>query len=312
MKNTYFLRSIVKYCIYFCLLLIPNFTCAAEKDVKASVVVAAQVPSRVCSQYSSFTTNVSKVLADGSQKAIFTAKIYDCDQKPYSSVPLKITSNRGEIDKINFLKADGSIATRGSGLGISAASDENGFAFFAVFSRVPGEATFNLIADGEITIGTLKVKFLPLPREQSVIISVEVPKIISPSGKITIFNPGKLDIDEENLVNLTSEFVIPIWIFYLILFSILTNFLFFAVILILLLRLKKWQKLEINTLQEEKNLLSEEASAVEKIAEAHNQQANPSETLQSNSSNYLDLKNNYQANPSAITDNSVDNSTGNY
>lgn len=238
-----------------------------EPEVKAAVSVSATVPSKVCPQYSSLAVNVTEILADDSQKAIITVKAMDCANRALPDVPLTITSNRGAIDKINFVDENGNVLELGDGTGVDGVTDENGFAFFQTFSNVPGKTTYTVMADGTVTVGQQEVTFLPLPFPKNVVVVAEVPAVISPSGLVTIFAPKDQDIDDDSLVNLTMELRIPVWVFYLSILLTVANLAMFAIILVLSLRIHKLQKVEIADLEAEKALLEKEEAEIEKIAD---------------------------------------------
>lgn len=247
--------------------LTPTLILADEQEVKAAITVAAVVPSRVCVQYSNFTTNVSELLSDASQKATLTVKIEDCSQNPLDSVPIVITSNRGAIDSIDYVNSGGTVITSGNGLGVTGHTDTNGYVFFETYSNVPGEAIYNAKADDLFDVGQVKITFLPLPFPKNISVVIEVPKIISSSGIITLFKPKNFDLDKDKLVNLTMELRIPSWTFYLFIFVIILNITMFSTIMALMFRIKKLQKVEIEHIEQEEEILKKEEQEIEKIAE---------------------------------------------
>jgi hypothetical protein len=243
----------------------PTFALAEESpEVKAAVSVAATVPSKICVQFSSFTSNVSEILSDASQKALFTVKLEDCSEIELKNTPVVITSNRGAIDKMEVVDSGGNVLSTGDGVGITGTSDNNGYIFFRAYSNIPGEAIFSARGDGLVDIGQLKLTFLPLPFPKNIVVVAEVPKIISPSGIITIFKPKNFDVDKDKLVNLTMELRIPSWVFYLFIFIILLNTTMFTAIMALVLKIRKLQRVEIEHIEHEEKILEKEVKEIKK------------------------------------------------
>jgi hypothetical protein len=236
-------------------------------EVKANMIVTAIVPTKACGQYSSVVSNVAEILSDASQKATITVKVFDCANLAISGSEVTITSNRGSIDKINQVDSDGDIIVSGDGQGLSALTDINGFLFYQVYSSVAGESTYTARVDSQLDIGQVKITYLPLPFPKNISVVVEVPKIIAPSGEITIFKPKNYDIDREKLVNLTMELTIPVWVFYLVTFISISNVLMFLTIMLLVFRIRKMQKVELADLKLDTELLQKEETEIEKIAE---------------------------------------------
>jgi len=232
----------------------------------ASVNVSATIPSKVCIANSSVTTNVTQLLADLSQRAVVTVKLYDCLSAPLKDITVTISSNRGSIDWIRATASDGVINDLVDGFPV-AKTDENGFAFFRVASKVPGEALFTVNADTLVNFEPFKITFLPLPFPTNVTIAVEVPSFINPEKKITLFKPSGVDVDKDKLVNLGVEVIIPFWVIasFTILFT-LTPILF-VLIALLLRQVKKYEKENKECLEKEKNILAEEAENIKKEKE---------------------------------------------
>lgn len=237
-----------------------------EKEVKAAVSVEAVVPTTACAQYSSFTANVTEILADSTQKVTLTAIVKDCTNVAIEDALVTITSNRGGIDKIDSVDSNGNLQLAGDGLGISGETDSNGYAFFEAYSGVPGEALFSAKVDSLLNLNQIKVTFLPLPFPKSISVALEVPRFIAKSGVITLFQPKAQDIDKGKLVNMTMELRIPIWVFYFTVFVIFLNATMFVTILILLYRIRKIQKVEMADLETDKELLEKEEKEIETIA----------------------------------------------
>jgi hypothetical protein len=237
------------------------------KDVKAAVTVAAVVPTRACPQYSSFVANNTQILADATQKITFTVIVKDCIQVPLANSQVTITSNRGAIDKIDYVDENGNVLDTGDGLGSSGITDANGYVFFEGYSGVPGEAVFSAKVDTFLDLNQVKITFLPLPFPKNITVALEVPKFISSTGIITIFRPKDYDVDKDKLVNMTMELRIPIWVFYLIIFVILLNTTMFSTIMALIFKIRKLQKVEIEHIEQEEQILNKEEQEIEKIAE---------------------------------------------
>ncbi|NTU70065.1 hypothetical protein HGB13_04620, partial [bacterium] len=233
---------------------------SATKPIFAETVpVNALVPSKVCLQYSSIKSNVSDLLADLSQKAIMTVKIHDCSDNALKDIPVTLSSNRGEIDWIRASTSNGDILDL---IDNSATqdTDENGFAYFRVASKVPGEVQFKLLADTLVEFEAIKIKFLPLPFPTNVTVSVEVPSFINQDKKITLFKPAGSDgIDREKLVNLGVEIIVPFWLVVLVLVLLSLTPLLFVLIILLLGRIKKAEKHNELCLEKEEKLLEDEA-----------------------------------------------------
>lgn len=243
---------------------------AEEQEVKASLSVSATVPSKACPQYSSVKSNVAELLSDASQKAVITVILKDCNKLALAGTPVLLTSNRGALDKIQNVDDKGVVITSGDGLGVAGTTDANGYLFFEVYSRVPGESIVTARADNLLDIGMVKLTFLPLPFPRNLIVVAEVPRIISPSGAITIFRPKNLDFDREKLVNLTMELRIPVWVFYLAITMAAVNFLMFLTIMILVFRIRKMQNKEITVLEEEKAALEKTEAEIEQLTANRN------------------------------------------
>lgn len=227
-----------------------------------SVNVNAVVPSKVCLQYSAVTQNVNNLLSDLSQRAIITVKVYDCSNNPLKDIPLAISSNRGEVDWIRFSDSGGNLLDLVDGKPVGK-SDENGFAYIRVASKVPGEAQLTVVADTLVEFEPVKIKFLPLPFPTNVTVSVEVPSFINQDKKITLFKPSGADkIDREKLVNLGVEIIVPFWLVVLVLSLLAMTPLLFVVIIALLGRIKKYEKYNKLFLEREEKLLQEEVAEI--------------------------------------------------
>jgi hypothetical protein len=250
----------------FCILPLSGVSAESEKEVKADVAVAAMVPTKACAQYSSITSNVSEILSDATQKATLTVLVKNCAEVAVENALVTITSNRGAIDKIRNVDENGVLVTSGDGVGIAAYTDVNGYAFFEAYSSIPGEALFTANVDNQLNIGQVKITFLPLPFPKSIVVVAEVPRILSPSGFITIFKPKDMDVNKDNLVNMTMELRVPVWVFYLTTFLMIAIFVMFLSILILSLRIHKLQGVEIAHIEEEEKILKKEEKEIEKIA----------------------------------------------
>jgi hypothetical protein len=235
-------------------------------EVKANVSVDALVPTTACAQYSSFTANNSQILSDATQKITFTVLVKNCSEVPLTDALVTITSNRGAVDKVDNVDEDGNVIDTGDGVGISGKTDANGYAFFQGYSGVPGEAIFSANVDSQLALDQIKITFLPLPFPKSISVVVEVPRIISPSGIITIFKPKDFDVDRDKLVNMTMELRIPSWVFYLFIFVILLNTTMFATITALTIKIGNLQKVEIEHIEKEEEILAKEEKEIEKLA----------------------------------------------
>jgi hypothetical protein len=259
--------------LFFCLTLLvtllgPSLVYAEEAgEVKAAVAVGATVPSKICPQYSSFVTNVTEILSDASQKALFTVHIKDCGQVELANTPLAITSNRGALDKLHVVDSIGNVIDTGDGLGLQGSTDANGFIFFQAYSNIPGEAIFSASGDNMVDLGQIKITFLPLPFPKNISVVAEVPKIISPSGLITLFKPKDYDVDRDKLVNLTMELRIPAWVFYVFILIIFLNTAMFSSIMALVFKIRAMQKVEIEHIEQEEEILKKEEQEIEKLAE---------------------------------------------
>lgn len=262
------MRKILLSVFIFAFLLSPVQLFAQEEgEVKAAVSVAAIVPTKICTQYSSVVSNVTELLADNSQKSTITVHLRDCLQNSLPGLNVSLASNRGAIDKIDAVDENGEIIASGDGTGINGLTDLNGFAFFRLYSKVPGETTIIAKADsGLVELGSIKVKFLSLPFPTNIVIIAEVPDFIASSGQITIFKPKDLDINKENLVNLTMELRIPRAVFYFVIILIILNLSLFLIILYQTLRIRQLQKVEIAELKEEKELIIKEEAEIATIA----------------------------------------------
>lgn len=250
--------------IIFCFILaLSPFSAFAIDDapeVKADVSVAAVVPTKACPQYSSIVSNVSEILSDMSQKGTITVKVFDCSNVAISGAIVKLSSNRGAIDRLNKVDSTGTVQASGDGQGLSALTDINGFAFYQVYSNVAGESLYTARVDEQLDIGQVKITYLPLPFPKNISVVVEVPKVIAPEGQITIFKPKNYDIDKEKLVNLTMELRIPSWVFYLTIVVVLINIFMFLTIMLLMMRIRIIQ-------QKEEKILEKEESEIEKLVE---------------------------------------------
>jgi len=194
----------------------------------------------------------------------------DCANLAYSGAEATLTSNRGAIDKISQVSSTGDVVKSGDGQGLSALTDTNGFIFYQVYSSVAGEAVYSARIDSELNIGQVKIVYLPLPFPKNISVVAEVPKLIFPSGAITLFKPKNDDIDREKLVNLTMELRVPVWVFYLVVSLVMTNLIMFFVIMLLIFRVRKMQKLELTKIGEETSLLKKEQEELESLIEIEN------------------------------------------
>jgi hypothetical protein len=247
---------------------VPDLTFAEEiKEVKAEVSVGAVVPSKVCAAYSSFTANVNELLSDASQKALFTVHIKDCADLELANTPVWLTSNRGALDKLQVVDSVGNIIDTGDGLGLEGVSDANGFVFFQAYSSIPGEAVFTAKGDNMVNLGQVKITFLPLPFPKSISVVVEVPRILSPSGIITIFKPKNYDVDKDKLVNMTMELRVPAWVFYVFIFVLFLNTTMFATITALTIKIRSLQEVELEHIVHEEQILQKEEQEIEKLAQ---------------------------------------------
>jgi len=243
-------------------------------EVKAAVAVAATVPSDVCPQYSNVGINVTEILADASQKATITVTLKDCSQVPMADIDVEISTDRGGIDILKYVDENGNVQASGDGNGVRGKTDANGFAFFQISSRVPGKTTIRTKVDNLVDLNNLTLTFTSLPFPKTVTISVEVPKFIAPSGKITIFKPSQTDnvVNEEELVNLGVEVIIPQWSVVLGVGAVSLNFLLFIIIIVLIRRVKKID------IREEKIIENQEV-LVEEIAQKEGIQVNKDQNL---------------------------------
>lgn len=248
-------------------LLLPLATLADSEsgEVKASVAVNAVVPTVACAQYSSIVSNVSEILSDGSQRVTFTIVVKNCAEEAIEDAVVELGTNRGAIDKIDQVDADGDVMASGDGQGVVGTTDANGYLFFQAYSSVAGKSTFTATVDGQLMIGQVQITFLTLPTPHNIDVVIEVPDIISDTGEITIFKPNEYDIDEDTLVNTTMKIVIPIWVFYGTIFLILLDFLMFLTIIILILKVRKKQKAEMVELAQDTELLRKEAAEIEQL-----------------------------------------------
>lgn len=226
-----------------------------KQEVKALMPVEATVHSKVCPEYSTFAVNVPEVLADASQRVILKVRTKDCSNNPLGKIPIELTSNRGAIDKIRNISPEGVIIDSGDGLGVGAKTDHNGFVFFESYSNLPGKTVFTLKVDGYLELGNVETRFLPLPFPKNLLVVVEVPKFISPTGGIAILNPSRSDFSEDGLVNLTMEVRVPIWLTFFLAVLISGGFFFFAVLLVAFLKLCKIQKTEEEDLEIDQKIL---------------------------------------------------------
>ena len=239
------------------LFLFPSWTKAQ------SVSVNALIPSKVSTQYSSATINVNELLADLSQRALVTVRLRDSDNKPLDNIPIVISSNRGEIDWIRATSASGEIIDLVENKSV-AKTDENGFAFFRVSSKIPGEAHLAVVADTLVELDSVKIKFLPLPFPTNVTVTVEVPSFLSPENKITIFKPSGYDFDRDKLVNLGVEIIIPFWLIITILGFLAMGPLLFFIIFFLILRVRKYEKINKACLEKEVALIEKQGEVLKK------------------------------------------------
>lgn len=281
------------------ILLVPIMPVVAAAQVKAAVSVSGTVPSKVCPAYSSVLTSVKSVLADSSQKIVVTVKAYDCEKQPLSGVPITLTSNRGDIDKIQAIDSGGSpIASTGfldRALSflvptVFAASDSTpnitvtdtkGFAYFQVISNVPGDIELTATADGILALPSVGATFLPLPFPKNVTVSLVLPPIIGSvvpgynksTGEVPIFVPKSQAIDHTKLVNMGVDIRIPFWFQVLVIFLIvLTPFLIHFVFINLSV-IKKNQReekdiLEAQNLEMKKQeaMIAQETKEIQDIA----------------------------------------------
>jgi hypothetical protein len=234
-------------------------------EVKAAVTVGTMISTSVCPQYSSVSINVTEILADVTQKALITVVTKNCNQQAVPNSGVELTSNRGAIDSIDQVDANGSLIKRGDGLGLTGTSDGNGYTFFHVYSVVPGEALFSSVVDDQITLGQVKCTFLTPPVPKNISIAIEVPKIISPNGKITLFQPKSQDFDPQKLVNLGFELLLPAWISELTAALILLVFIFVIWTIILLLRIGHLQKKTYKELEVETAIVKDEEKELKEL-----------------------------------------------
>ena len=236
----------------------------AEKEVKAALTVSAVVPSIACAQFSSATINVSDILADASQKALVTVKVNDCDKEPIAGANVILTSNRGQIDTILAVSSDGvpidlPIGQKGP------VTNSSGYVYFQVSSDVPGDALLSTLVDATISLDQLKLTFLPLPFPKNITVTIEVPKLFSKEGSITLFRPAEQSIDRKKLVNLGVEYRVPYWITLAFIGLTGLNVLLLATIILLSVKIIRQQKIEMIQVDQELSILTREEKDIEDI-----------------------------------------------
>jgi hypothetical protein len=185
-----------------------------------------------------------------------------------ADIDVEISTDRGAIDTLNNVDADGSVITAGDGGGVSGKTDTNGYAFFQISSRVPGKTLISTKVDSMVDLNQLSLTFTPLPFPKYVTVSVQVPKIISPtgSGEVTIFKPSQTEeTSSQDLVTLGVKIVIPFWVVALLFGIFLLTVILFIVIVILFSRIKHLQKKEIAEIEETQELVKKEEEEIEKI-----------------------------------------------
>jgi len=251
------------FIVYFFILLNLFFYSQLVKIKAQEVNVNALVGSKVVLQYSSATSNVNESLADLSQRALITVKLRDADNEPLKDIPVTVFSNRGDIDWIRASSANGEIIELIDDKPIIK-SDENGFVFFRVASKVPGEAHFNVLADNLIEFEPIKIKFLPLPFPTNITVTIEVPSFMSPDNKITIFKPFGHEFDRDKLVNLGVEIIIPFWLAATILLLLTLGPILFFIIFLLILRVKKYEKANNLCLEKEERAIEQQGLEIKK------------------------------------------------
>lgn len=234
-------------------------------EVKANVTIGAIVATTVCPQYTTLSLNVAEVQTDVTQKATLTIVTKDCNDTPVVGTRINVVSNRGAIDSIEQVDADGNILRRGDGLGTEGVSDSNGYAIFNLYSLIPGEALFTAIADDQLTLGQVKVTFFSPPISKNITISIEVPKVISPNGKIILFRPKDLELDQQRLVTMGMELRLPFWILVVVVVVASITIILAIVTAILLLRIAYLQKKTFLELETEVGIVKNEQEEIEKI-----------------------------------------------
>ena len=234
-------------------------------EVKANVTIGAIVATTVCPQYSTVSLNVAEVLADVTQKATLTIVTKDCNEIPVPGTRINIISNRGAIDSIEQVDADGNILRRGDGLGTEGVTDSNGYAIFNLSSLIPGEALFSARADDQLLLGQVKVTFFAPPISKNITISVEVPKVISPNGKIILFRPKDQELDQQRLVTMGMELRLPFWLLLVVVAVASITIILAIATAILLLRIAYLQKKTFLELETEVGIVQNEQEEIEKI-----------------------------------------------
>lgn len=245
-----------------------------EGEVKAAVAVAAVVPTRVSEINSSITVNKKEALSDKKDFFLVTVKLRDKDNSPLPDIRVSLSSVRGEIDRIEAVGISGGTVTiLGGDPPYMTRSNAEGFAFFKVTSSVPGETAFTALVDSLVTLPSetvsLTVKFLPLPFPENITISIAVPSIISPDGKITIFEPKDKEssIDRDKLVDLGTELIVPFYVLVIILILSSISPILIIIVMMLLRRIRKLNLKEIKVLGDEDIILEKEEKTLEAIAD---------------------------------------------
>jgi hypothetical protein len=145
--------------------------------------------------------------------------------------------------------------------------------FFEVYSAVPGEVILTAEADGLVTIGEVKAKFLPLPFPANVTVNLELPKFLAPifggndKGEVTVLQPDSQQFNNDNSVNMGMKINVPSWVVLTIFFSLVANLFFLILLIYLTYRIRWVQAKEVKEIEKDTALLEKEEKEIETLVE---------------------------------------------
>lgn len=217
-------------------------------EVKPSAIVTAFIESKASKVESSIEIiGPSEILADNNNQAVVRVVIKDQGAEKMEGIPVKLRSNRGEIDEIEPKSKE---------------TDENGQAIFKIKTKVAGQSTIFGIADTYLDLDdSVTITWKPLPISQPAKVSIDNP---FSDTNITVIDSPILNTDP--LVNPEREFIIPFWmplIFAILFFAFLITLIY---LILTLKRIRVFEAKEALMLEKEGELISKEEQIIEQIS----------------------------------------------